>query len=151
MRSLRVGLVLVLLVAAGFLLAPRCARLVLALEILDDLRRPGPHSWLRRATPAPTVTTIRLEHEGRRLLADFYRPARGASRVPVVFVPGMVEEGRRDPRVAPFASLLARAGFPTVVPDLPSLQALRVAPENLRDLDDAIDATGSRPDLAPEG
>lgn len=129
----------------------RFARLALAAQILDELRRPGPESWLRRATPAPSRETITLDASGRRLVADLYRPAGGASRTPVILVPGLVELGKDEPRVAPFATLLARAGFTVVVPDLPSFRALRVHPDHVRELSAALDAVCERPALAPRG
>ena len=146
-------LILVLL-AAGVVWAwssGRVARLTLAFQILDELRRPGPESWLRRATPAPSRSALTLEGANLRLAADLYRPARGAGRVPVILVPGLVEAGKDDPRVPPFAELLARAGFPVVVPDLPSFRTLRAHPDNVRDLAAALDAVTARPDLAPLG
>lgn len=122
-----------------------------SLQILDELRRPGERSWLRRATPAPVRSALTLEASGRRFLADLYRPAARASGVPVILVPGMVEEGKDDSRVAPFAELLARAGFPVVVPDLPSFRTLRVHPDNLAELSAVVDAVTARADLAPRG
>lgn len=71
--------------------------------------------------------------------------------MPVLLVPGLVEMGKDDPRVAPFAALLARAGFTVVVPDLPSHRTLRAHPDNLRELAAALDALTARPDLAPRG
>jgi len=129
----------------------RIARLVLAFRILDELRRPGPDSWLRRATAPPRLTSLTLESEGRRFAADLYRPASGGSLVPILLAPGLVEQGKDEPRVRPFAELLARAGFPVVVPDLPSFRALRVDPDQPGELAAALAAVAARPDLAPRG
>jgi pimeloyl-ACP methyl ester carboxylesterase len=130
---------------------PRLGRLARAAQVLDELRRPGPASWLRRATPEPRVSATRLEHGGRAFPADVYRPARDPGTVPLIFVPGLVEAGRDDPRVAPFASLLARAGFTVVVPDLPAFRNLRVHPDHAAELAAAFDAVAARADLAPRG
>lgn len=149
---LRIWWLILVLLAAGVVWAwssGRVARLTLAFRILDGLRRPGPESWLRHATPAPERSTIALEGAGLRLAADLYRPARGAYGVPLILAPGLVEAGKDDPRVPPFAELLARAGFPVVVPDLPSFRTLRAHPDNVRDLAAALDAVIARPDLAP--
>ncbi len=127
----------------------RAARIALACQILDELRRPGPESWLRRATPAPSRSAITLEGERFRLAADLYRPARGAARMPLILVPGLVEAGKDDPLVPPFAELLARAGFLVVVPDFPSFRTLRAHPDQVHELAAALDAVTARPDLAP--
>jgi len=150
---MRIRWLILVLLAAGAIWASgsgRLARLTLAFQILDELRRPGAQSWLRRATPAPSRSALTLEGAGLRLAA-LYRPARGAGRVPVILVPGLVEAGKDDPRVPPFAELLARAGFTVVVPNLPSFRTLRVHPDNVRDLAVALDAVTARPDLAPRG
>jgi len=143
--------ILIAAVAAWALASGRVARLTLAVRIVDELRRPGAESWLRRATPAPSRSALALEAAGLRLAADLYRPARGSGRVPVILVPGLVEAGKDDSRVPPFAELLARAGFPVVVPNLPSFRTLRAHPDNVRDLAAALDAVTARADLAPLG
>ena len=151
---MRIRWLILVLLAAGAVWASssgRVARLTLAFQILDELRRPGPESWLRRATPAPSRSALTLEGADLRLAADLYRPARGAGRMPVFLVPGLVEAGKDDPRVPPFAELLARAGFPVVVPNLPSFRTLRAHPDNVRDLAAALDAVTARSDLAPHG
>jgi hypothetical protein len=151
---MRIRWLILVLLAAGALWAwpsGRVARLTLAIQILDELRRPGPRSWLRRATPAPSRSAITIDGAQTRIAADLYRPARGAGRMPVILVPGLVEAGKDDPRVPPFAELLARAGFVVVVPNLPSFAALRAHPDNVRDLALAFDAVSARPDLAPRG
>lgn len=145
---------LVALAAAGaawFAGSGGAGRALLALRILDELRAPGPGSWLQRATPAPLAGPIALEHEGRGMAADLYRPPQGGGAVPLILVPGLVEAGKDDPRIAPFATLLARAGFTVVVPDLPSFRLLRVHPDNERELAFALDAVLARADLAPRG
>ncbi len=149
---MRIALLFLALAAILFAVgAGRAARLLLAVRILDELRRPGPDSWLGRATPAPSVTALTLAGGGLTLRADLYRPRRRAAPVPLILVPGLVEQGKDDPRVPPFASLLARAGFTVVVPDLPSFHALRVHPDNVRELAAAFDGVVARDDLAPRG
>jgi pimeloyl-ACP methyl ester carboxylesterase len=154
MNLARAGWIMLATIAimgAWFVVSGRAARLVLAIRILDDLRRPGSDSWLGRATPPPTVAPLVLATTRGSLLADLYRPPSGAGRVPVVLVPGLVEAGKDDPRVAPFARALARAGFSVVVPDLPSFRTLRVDPDQPRELAAAMAAVLARTDLAPEG
>jgi acetyl esterase/lipase len=151
---MRMGWLILVLLAAGTawaLSGGRIARLTRACQVLDELRRPGPESWLRRATPPLSRSALTLESAGQRFAADLYRPAPGAGGVPLILVPGLVEEGKDDPRVPPFAELLARVGFVVVVPDLPSFRTLRVHSDNVRELAAVLDAVTARPDLAPRG
>lgn len=150
----RFALSLLVLALAGFAwLAGTGAltRVVTAVRVLDHLWRPRPDSWLERTTPAPLVTPLTLEHGGRRIAAMLYRPATRAGRVPVLFTPGAVQEGADDPRVAPFARALARAGFTVVVPDLLSFRTLRIEPAHAGELGAALEALAARRDLAPRG
>lgn len=151
MRPIWVILVALAAAITGAVASGWAARAALAIEILDDLRRAGPTSLLERATRPPRMTPLTLAAGGRSFAADLYRPAAGGSRVPVVLVPGLVEAGKDDPRVAPFARLLARAGFTVVVPDLPSFRTIAVRPANLLELGLAVDALAARADLAPDG
>lgn len=147
-----VGLLLLLLVFSGWWVASGSAsRFLVALRVLDDLRRPDGESWLDRSTAPPIESSLRLEGGPHRFEADLYRPAHGRSHVPVLFVPGAVELGRADPRVAPFARTLARAGFTVVVPDLPSFRTLKALPDNVRELALAHALVCARRDLAPLG
>lgn len=153
-RMMRARWLLLALLAAAAAWAAgsgRLARVGLAIRILDELRRPGPASWLSRATPPPRRIPLTLESRGTRLIADLYRPAAGGGRVPLILVPGLVEAGKDEPRVRPFAELLARAGFPVLVPELASFRTLRVHPAQVHELSAALDAVTARPDLAPEG
>jgi pimeloyl-ACP methyl ester carboxylesterase len=148
-------ILLVTLVAAAVLgwawASGRLGRLVLAVRILDELRRPGVESLLRRATRAPEKRALVLEARGLRFAADLYRPAGATAAPALILVPGALAEGKDDPRVAPFATLLARAGFPVVLPELPSFRTLRAVPENERELAAVVEAVAARRDLAPRG
>ena len=151
MRALWILAALLFAGGAWFVVSGRARRVALAFEILDELRRPGSQSWLVRATSTPLESSLELASACGPLAVDLYRPRAGGSRVPVLLVPGLVQEGKAEPRVAPFARLLARAGFTVLVPDLPSFRRLRVDPDQPRELAAAVAAAVERRDLAPEG
>ena len=69
---MRIRWLILVLLAAGAVWAAssgRVGRLTLAFQILDELRRPGAESWLRRATPAPSRSALTLEGANLRLVA----------------------------------------------------------------------------------
>ena len=125
-------------------------RAVLAIRILDDLRRPEKSSWLDRVRSAPAPREVEWVGTHGAFKADVYRSAESGRAMPLVFVPGAVALGKDDPRVEPFARLLAQAGFSVIVPDLPSLRTLRVQRDNLEELVSATVAIASRPEFAPD-
>jgi pimeloyl-ACP methyl ester carboxylesterase len=80
---------------------------------------------------------IVYETDGRRHSGDRY-PAQGPQGSGLVLVPGAAAQGKDDPRLIRVAALLARAGFTVLVPDIASQKALRVGPENIDDVADAV-------------
>lgn len=105
-------------IAAAALLLAGCGGE--AVRFLGDVESgPGP-SALKDTTPRPQ----RRAHAVPGTAADLYIPGENP-RARMVLVPGLSEDGRRDPRLVPFAESLARTGFLVLVPDLPAARALR--------------------------
>ena len=75
---------------------------------------------------------------GRSHQGDLYAAA-GGPGAGLVVVPGAAELGKDDPRLVKFAAALAASGFTVLVPDIARQKALRVGPENVEDIADAID------------
>jgi hypothetical protein len=64
-----------------------------------------------------------------------------------VLVPGAAERGKDDPRLIAFATSLARARFLVLVPDIESLRALTIGPEDSDRIADALRHLGGREDV----
>lgn len=158
--------VLLLAVCAAFLLPASCAptRHHEAVRVLHDLAVGEGASPLKRATPAPLRETVSYMVDGRARRADLYLPGpldacatpgaqfpANCPRATLVAVPGAVPRANRDPRFAAFAATLARAGFAVLAPEMPGFRALRVRPQDAREIADAFHHAVSRPELAPEG
>lgn len=134
-----------------------------SVRVLQDLAAGENASRLKHATPAPLRETVSYTVDGRARRADLYLPgplegcnrtdARHATSCPraaLVAVPGAVPRANRDPRFIAFATTLARAGFAVLAPDMPGFRALRVRPQDAREIADAFRHVLSRPELAPE-
>lgn len=80
---------------------------------------------------------------GRPHQGDLYA-AEGGTGAGLVVVPGAAEQGKDDPRLVRFAATLAAAGFTVLIPDIPSQKALRVGPENVEDVADAVEWLAAR-------
>jgi len=93
------------------------------------------------APPDVTRLPIVYESDGRPHQGDLY-PAQGAKGAGLVLVPGAAAAGKDDPRLSRVAALLAGAGFTVLIPDIASQKALRVGPENIDDVADAVLALG---------
>ncbi len=64
-----------------------------------------------------------------------------------MLVPGAAERGKDDPRLIAFATSLARARFLVLVPDIESLRALTIGPEDVGRIADALRHLGGRDDV----
>ena len=69
-------------------------------------------------------------------VGDLYWP-HGAEAA-LVLVPGVVPEGKDDPRLVELAQTLVRARFAVLVPDIANLRAQKVSPEDARAIAAAI-------------
>jgi pimeloyl-ACP methyl ester carboxylesterase len=75
--------------------------------------------------------------EGRAYRADLYHSG-GEARAALLLVPGLAPDGKDDRRLVELAGVLAQARFAVLVPDLASLRAQRVSPDNIRQIADAL-------------
>ncbi len=74
----------------------------------------------------------------RAYSADIYLPE-DPPLAALVLVPGAVEAGKDDRRFVAFALALATARFAVLVPEVPNLRRLRVAPSDVTAIADAIE------------
>jgi pimeloyl-ACP methyl ester carboxylesterase len=104
---------------------------------LEDIAAgPAPSSW-KKLHKAPETRTVSAVLGGHRVSGDLYVPA-DAIRGRMVFVPGLLDGARTDPRVVAFAGSLARAGFLTFLPDTAAFEDLRASPDDITAITDAI-------------
>jgi pimeloyl-ACP methyl ester carboxylesterase len=122
------ALVILLAVPVGLRVAAGVTALRFLVEFLTDGRRP----WLSRATSPPVVEPLVGAGTLDAAPADLWHPG-GPGHGPwpgLVLIHGLTPEGKRDPRLAWTADRLARAGFSVAVPELPSLRAQRLRPDD---------------------
>lgn len=111
-------------------------------EFLTEGRRP----WLSRGTRPPRRVALLLAGGGT---ADLWLPPTPAPYPGLVLVHGLTPEGKDDPRLTEAAALLARAGFAVSVPELPSMRAQRLRPEDADQVAAAVRALSTHPAVHP--
>jgi len=139
------------LVFSLFLLAG-CAtrRAYEAALVLANIDAGDQPSRLKRTTPGPTRTKVIFPVADQDYIADVHQSPEG-SLAGIVLVPGAAERGKDDPRLLSLATSLARARFAVMVPDLPSLRALKVTPGNVQEVEAAFAWFRSQSGFAPGG
>jgi len=136
-RAWLVGMVVTALLGCAVLV-----RLGSALSLALMLALPGVEAWLAPLHPGVVVEEAAIETDGRRLLADVYRPAtpRGA----LLLVHGLSPAGRRHPELVRLARLLARHDQLVLVPHFEGLAAFRLSGREVADVRAALRATRAR-------
>lgn len=131
--ALRILVVLLLAAVVSACSLPR------AVESIGFLRGLSATATASDSEPDPRVR--RVPHvftvDGRTHDADLYvheEPAKAA----LVLVPGVVREGRDDLRLIAFAQTLSQAKFLVLVPELENLRDLRVSPDDVTTIGDAV-------------
>jgi hypothetical protein len=96
-----------------------------ALSLSLTLARPGAEPWLVPFLDEAVIEELFVQVEGRRLVADLYRPR--APRGALLLVHGLSREGRRHPDLVRLARLLARHGRLVLVPHFEGLAAFKLS------------------------
>jgi pimeloyl-ACP methyl ester carboxylesterase len=114
-------------------------RAIEAARALADLSSPDDPD---AASRSDAIEPVEIAYEGPSgpAVADLYWPDHAAAAV--VLVPGVVPEGKDDPRLIDLAQTLARARFAVLVPDIANLRAQKVSPEDARAIAAAIAELG---------
>jgi pimeloyl-ACP methyl ester carboxylesterase len=117
---------------------------------LEDLASGDGTSRLKAQTPQPSRQTLRYPVADELRSADLYLSPAGA-RAGIVLVPGIVAQGKDDPRLVAMARTLARLRFAVLVPAMPGVRRYQVRARDVREVADAFAYLVSRPELAPPG
>lgn len=117
--------------------------------VLQDIAAIEGASRLKQTTSVPLRQPIAYTVDGRERHGELYLPAK--IRAAIIAIPGAVPLGSDDPRLVAFATTLARAGFAVLAPDLRGFRALRIRPDDAREIADAFAYLSRRADLAPAG
>lgn len=142
-----------LLVLAILVGVTGCASWQEAAVVLEDMAAGDGPSTLKQKTAPPIRQTIRYAVEGREYIADIHRPTHGA-KASIILVPGLVPQGKNDPRLVAMARTLARADFRVLVPELPGIRSLSVHRGHVESIRDAMihaRRSGALPAEAPLG
>ena len=84
---------------------------------------------------------------GGGLTADLWTPAGRGPHPGLLLVHGLSPDGKDDPRMVRAAALLARTGRRVLVPDLPSLRAQRLRPDDARPIAAGLARLRSEPEV----
>ena len=129
-------------VSAALLGAAALVRIGPALALALALAVPGAEVWLTPLSPGVVVEEISLEADGRRLVADLYRP--DAPRAGLLLVHGLSPAGRRHPELVRLARLLARQHQLVLVPHFDGLAAFQLSGREVADVRAALGALAQR-------
>ncbi len=150
-RLRAIGVILLLALALWPLLVTPLRRTGLsALFLLNVLTSYLTNSRFEAATlvtPASAVAERPLIFREELIRFTLYSPGRGEPRGGILLVNGAVELGNEDPGIRRVASSLARLGFLVALPELASLRAFRLDPDDPDRLVAAFEVLSDQPPL----
>lgn len=143
-----IAIVALILLPLAFASCPTVHAHLRAAAILS--RASGAQNFIARSYDEPIVVEnllLRTRHGAFR--ARIYRPSAFAGRRPgVVVAHGVHYMGIDDPRLAPFARNLARAGVVVLTPELSALADYRVARSSIDELIESSRVLSARSDVS---
>ncbi len=92
---------------------------------------------LKRLRPSVSCEEVQFSGSDTSYVGDIYRGGDTIGAA-IVLVPGAVPSGKNDPRLVAFATTLARANFLVLVPDIANMRALKVRPQDVDAIADAV-------------
>ena len=137
-------------VAAALVGGALLVRLGPALSLALALVRPDAESWLAPLLDEVSVEETSVTADGRRLVADLYRPS--APRGALLLVHGLSPAGRRHPDLVRLARLLAERHWLVLVPQFEGLAAFRLSGREVAEVRAALRGlAGQGPSVAVAG
>jgi fermentation-respiration switch protein FrsA (DUF1100 family) len=106
---------------------------------LEDIAAGPDKSTWKTLHKTPKREEVSFGIAGREVTGTLYTPDGERVRGRVIFLPGLFPDVTRDPRAVAFAETLARAGWATLVPELPAYRDLRASPADIEAIAAAID------------
>jgi fermentation-respiration switch protein FrsA (DUF1100 family) len=117
-------------------------RIAPALSLSLALALPRVEPWMAPFLDEPVIEALSIDVEGRRLIADLYRPT--TPRGGLLLVHGLSSAGRRHPELVRLARLLARHGRLVLVPQFDGLAAFRLSGHEIAEIRAGLRALASR-------
>lgn len=134
-----------ILVALSF---PQVRRGLLALLVIHDLVPQTETKWLDYAGKDIVVEHPEIEFNGEKIKTNLYRPEKKGKHAALVYVHGVNELGKDDPRLDSLAKSFSRAGFAVLVPQLPDMSPGRLNPRVIPEIEAGIEYISRRTDIA---
>ncbi|MDP1845959.1 MAG: hypothetical protein Q8L09_04410 [Candidatus Moranbacteria bacterium] len=148
MKKIAIIFLVLMLVALSF---PQVRRGLLALLVIHDLVPQTKTKWLDYAGKDIVVEHPEIDFNGEKIETNLYRPKKKGKQAALVYVHGVNELGKDDPRLDSLARSFSRAGFAVLVPQLPDMSPGKLNPKAISEIEKSIEYISQRKDIiAPE-
>lgn len=122
-------------------------RVFLSALVLHDLIPQTKTNWLGYITKNPIVEHPQIDFGNGKMETNLYRPNDRKKHAAIVFVHGVNELGKDDPRIANLAESLTHAGFAVLVPGLPDMSPGELNPAVISEIEASLRYAHSRTDI----
>ncbi|MDI6777760.1 MAG: hypothetical protein QMD77_01055 [Patescibacteria group bacterium] len=114
---------------------------------MHDLIPQAHTKWLKYISKNPVVEHPQVDYGNGRMETNFYRPNDRKKHAAVIFVHGVNELGKDDPRIVNLAETFSRVGFAVLVPGLPDMTPGKLNPEVISEIEASLRYIHSRDDV----
>ena len=115
--------------------------------VLHDLIPQTHIKWLNYFTRDPIVEHPQIDYGSGKMETNFYRPNDRRKHAAVLFVHGVNELGKDDPRIINLAETFSRAGFAVLVPGLPDMTPGELNSKVISEIEASLKYIRSRDDV----
>ncbi len=147
MRKKKIIVVAIALGILVFFLASPLVRSFWSILVLSELMSFHSGGWLGNMTSPPRIQEVSYQGPSGIVKADLYLAQPHRKRSGILLNHGVIDTGKDDPRLKRFASILCRAGFVVLVPDLKGMRSFRIAPSDVDEIQTAFEYFLSRSEI----
>lgn len=143
---LRAGIVAVFIILV-VIFSPLIGRAFLGIAVTHDLMPQTKSKWLNYLSREPIIEHPKISFENGQLETNLYRPGGNEKHAAIVYVHGVNESGKDDPRLDNLAKTFTRAGFAVLVPGLPDMSPGKLNPKVISEIETSLKYIFSRDDI----
>lgn len=142
--------ILIIIAALVFLYFPQIQRRVLAGMVLHDLIPQFGSKWLPYfARPVVTEHPV-IEVDGIKMETNLFRPNDKEQHAAIVYIHGVNDLGKDDPRLVNLAQTFTRAGYAVIIPGLPDMSPGKLNPQVIPEIEESIKYMSGRKDIVDD-
>ena len=140
-------IILIVIVAIAFLYFPQIQRGILAGMVLHDLVPQFGNPWLGYFSKHVIEEHPNVDVDGIQMQTNLYLPNDNKKHAAIVYIHGVNDLGKDDPRLVNLARTFTRAGYAVIIPGLPDMSPGKLNPQVIPEIEASIRYISGKKDI----